>query len=300
MTFLWLLFALILILLALGYIFSMLMTRRHTPDSTRSPAEYGLAFDEVAFPARDGVTLRGWWIPAAPTPTFPRLVTGEEESDRAVIFLHGHGGSMDPDVQYVPALHAVGFNVLMFDFRAHGRSDGRVSTIGYLERQDLLGAADFVRAKGINRIGLLGFSMGGIVAMLTAPLCPDVRVVISDGGPARMRTALAVWAWEHGVPRPLGAVLAWLALTVTSLRVGANQFHYEPVRWVGRIAPRPILFIHGERDPYVPPADFAALVAAANEPREVWRVPEAGHRTVDQVHPEEYRRRVVAFFDQHL
>jgi fermentation-respiration switch protein FrsA (DUF1100 family) len=188
----------------------------------------------------------------------------------------------------------------MFDFRAHGRSDGRMSTIGYLERQDVLGAVDFVRAKGIHRIGLLGFSMGGIVAMLTAPICPDVRAVISDGGPARMRTALTVWAGEHGVPRPLGAVLAWLVLTATSLRVGANLFDYEPVRRVGRIAPRPILFVHGERDPYIPPADFDALVAAANEPKEVWRVPEAGHRTVDQVYPEEYRRRVVAFFEQHL
>lgn len=59
------------VLLTLGYIFSLLLTRRHTPDSTRSPAEYGLAFDEVAFPARDGVTLRGWWIPAAPTSTLP-------------------------------------------------------------------------------------------------------------------------------------------------------------------------------------------------------------------------------------
>jgi fermentation-respiration switch protein FrsA (DUF1100 family) len=232
--------------------------------------------------------LRGWWIPAVGS------------ADRAVIFLHGHGGSMDPDVQYVSALHAAGFNVLMFDFRAHGRSDGRMSTLGYLERQDVLGAVDLVRARGISRIGLLGFSMGGIVAMLAAPICPDVQAVISDGGPASLKTALTVWAWERGVPRPLGAVLAWLVLAVTSLRVGANQFRYEPVRWVGRIAPRPILFIHGERDPYIPPADFDALVAAANEPKEVWRVPEAGHRTVDQVYPEEYRQRVVAFFEQHL
>ena len=288
MAILWLSLAIILILLALGYVFSMLMTRRHTPDEMRSPAEYGLAFDEVTFPARDGVTLRGWWIPAVGS------------ADRAVIFLHGHGGSMDPDVQYVPALHAAGFNMLMFDFRAHGRSDGRMSTLGYLERQDVLGAVDLVRARGISRIGLLGFSMGGIVAMLAAPICPDVQAVISDGGPASLKTALTVWAWERGVPRTLGAVLAWLVLAVTSLRVGANQFRYEPVRWVGRIAPRPILFIHGERDPYIPPADFDALVAAANEPKEVWRVPEAGHRTVDQVYPEEYRQRVVAFFEQHL
>ncbi|OIO96606.1 MAG: hypothetical protein AUK03_03685 [Anaerolineae bacterium CG2_30_64_16] len=283
----WLILFTLLALLGAGMALSSMLTRRHKPDETRSPAEYGLDFADVIFPARDGLTLRGWWIPAA-------------DSKRAVILLHGQGGSMDPDVQYVPALHAAGFNVLMFDFRAHGRSAGRVSTIGYLERRDALGAVDFVRSQGIERIGLLGFSMGGIVAMLTAPLCPHVAAVISDGGPARLKTSLAVWAQERGIPSPLGVILARLALTFTSLRVGANQFRYEPLRWVGQIAPRPILFIHGDRDPYVPPRDFEALVAAAGPTAEVWRAPEAGHRTVDQLYPAEYRRRIVTFFDQHL
>ena len=121
------LLALLLLLLAAGYAMSRRFTRRSEPDVQRSPAEYGLAFEEVEFPATDGLLLRGWWIPAP-------------GSDRAVIFLHGQGGSMDPDVQYVPALQQAGLSVLMFDFRAHGRSEGRVSTIGYLERQDAWGA----------------------------------------------------------------------------------------------------------------------------------------------------------------
>ncbi len=289
MILLWLLLSLILILLAAGLALSFLFTRRHTPDETRRPAEYGLAFEEVAFPARDGVMLRGWWIPAQ---------TERGSLDRAVIFLHGQGGSMDPDVQYVPALHTAGFHVLMFDFRAHGRSEGRVSTVGYLERQDALGAVDFVRSRGIERIGLLGFSMGGMVAMLTAPICPEVKAVISDGGPARLMSAMTSWGVERGAPYWLAGALAWLTLAATSLRLRVNLFRYEPICWVGKIAPCPILFIHGERDQYVP--DFDALVAAAGLPKQVWRVPEAGHRTVDQLYPDEYRRRVVAFFDQYV
>jgi len=80
----------------------------------------------------------------------------------------------------------------------------------------------------------------------------------------------------------------------------ANLFRCDSIQWVGQIAPSPILFIHGDHDPYIPPADFDALVAAAQSPKEVWRVPEAGHRTADQLYPDEYRRRVVAFFDKHL
>lgn len=283
--------SLVFVALACGFVFSFLLTRRHTPDETRSPAEYELDFDDVSFPARDGLTLRGWWIPAA---------LAGADSNRAVIFLHGHGGSMDPDVQYVPAFHAAGLSVLMFDFRAHGRSEGHVSTMGYLERQDALGAVDFLKSKGIERIGLLGFSMGGGVAMLTAPICPDVCAVISDGGPARLNSALRGWCMEKKLPRWLAAAVAWLTLAVTSLRLRANMFRYEPVRWVGQIAPRPVLLIHGECDPYLPPGDFGALVAEANEPKEVWRVPEVGHRTVDQMYPDEYRRRVVAFFERNL
>jgi pimeloyl-ACP methyl ester carboxylesterase len=279
--------SLLLLLLAAGCFLSWQMTHRHFPDERRSPAEYGLAFEEVSFPASDGLTLHGWWIPSP-------------GAERAIVMLHGQAGSMDPDVQYVPALHAAGLSVLMFDFRAHGRSDGTLSTIGYLERQDVLGAVAFLRAKGIVRIGLFGFSMGARVAILTAPLCPEVRAVVADGGPPRMLPAIAMRAQEMGFPEELSVPMAWLTLAVTSLRVRANLFRYEPLRWVARVAPRPIFFIHGDRDQYIPAAEFDALVAAAGPSTEVWRLSEAGHRTVDQVYPEEYRRRVVDFFARHL
>jgi len=217
MTALWALLLLPLLLLLLGYILSRRMTDRHRPDEVRSPAECGLEYEEVSFPASDGVTLRGWWVPSP-------------GAERALILLHGQAGSMDPDVQYLPALHAAGFHVLQFDFRAHGRSAGRLSTIGYLEIQDVLGAVAFVRDKGVYRVGLLGFSMGARVAILAAPLLAEVRAVVADGGPPRMLPAIAARMREMGLPRGLGWPLAWLTLAVTSLRVRANLFRWEPLR----------------------------------------------------------------------
>jgi fermentation-respiration switch protein FrsA (DUF1100 family) len=215
-----------------------------------------------------------------------------------VVIMHGHGGSMDWDIHRAPALHAAGFNVLLFDFRAHGRSEGRMITFGYLERQDVLGAVRFLRGRGMRRTGLLGFSFGGIAAMLAAPICPDVAAVVSDGGPARMRSAMAARGSEWGAPRWLSVPLVWLIVVMTSLRLRANLFHYEPVRWVGQISPRPILFVHAGQDQYLP--DFDDLYAAARPPKEVWYVPEAGHTKVSEVLPEDFQRRVIAFFDQHL
>lgn len=279
-----LLAALAALLLALSLALSVWMTRRQKLAQTHTPAEVGLPFEEVTFPATDGLKLCGWWIPAS-------------GSDRAVIILHGHGGSMDWDVHRAPALHAAGLGVLLFDFRAHGRSPGQIITFGYLERRDVVGAVDWLRRRGVRRVGLLGFSLGGIAAMLAAAICPGVAAVVTDGGPARPRTALAAWGAERGVSRRLSAALAWLAIAGASLRLRANLFRYEPIRWVGRRT-CPILFIHGDQDQYVP--DIDALYAAALPPKELWRVPGAGHTTVDNVCPDEHRRRVLDFYERHL
>jgi pimeloyl-ACP methyl ester carboxylesterase len=278
-------FALIIVYFLVSMVVSFALTRRYHLVETRSPAEVGLAFENVVFQASDGLTLRGWWIPAS-------------DSERAIIQLHGHGGSMDPDVQYLPAWHAAGFNVLMFDFRGHGRSQGRLVTFGYLERRDVQGAIRFLQQeKSIWRIALVGFSYGAMTSILSAPVCPEVGAVVADGGPVRIRSSLEVWGLEHGLPAWFTPFLAWSAVFGASLRLRANLFRYEPVRWVGRIAPTPLLLIHGDLDQYCP--DFNELLAAAPG-AELWRLPDVGHVQASQVYPQEYRERVLDFLSRSL
>ncbi len=284
MTVLWLLVPVGLVL-AVGLAVSFYFTKRQPRSAFHTPAEYGLKFEDVVFRAADGLQLQGCWIPA-------------DDRERAVIILHGHGGSLDWDIHRAPSLHEAGFNVFLFDFRAHGRSQGRLATFGFFERRDVLGAVEFLKSKGVESIGLLGFSYGGIASMLAAPICPDIHAVVTDGGPARIRTAIAARCVELHLPRWLAGPLAWLAIALTSARLGANLFHYEPVRWVGKISPRPILFIHGELDQYVP--DFDELYTAANDPKEVWRLPGVGHTKASETYPEEFYRRVVNFFGDNL
>lgn len=273
------------LLLAVGLGLSFYMTRRQPLTEIHSPAEYGLEFEEVDFKASDGLSLRGWWLP----------VSG---SERAVVILHGHGGSMDWDIHRAPSLHAAGFNVFLFDFRAHGRSDGRLATFGYLERLDVQGAVEVLKRRGMKRIGLLGFSYGGMASMLAAPICPEVNAVITDGGPARMKTAILGRCVEANLPRGLAAFVTWLVVNATSLRLGVNLSCYEALRWVGQISPRPIFFVHSELDQYCP--DFDELYAAASQPKELWRLPGVGHTQASETYPEEFRRRVVDFFNRSL
>lgn len=282
---LWILLGLLLFVTALGLGMSFYLTRRFQLTQVHTPAEYGLGYEDVTFPAADGVTLGGVWIPAP-------------GSEKAVVILHGHGGSLDWDIQRAPHFHRAGFNVLLFDFRAHGRSEGNLATFGYLERQDVIGAVEFLKSRGMKRIGLLGFSYGGMASMLAAPLCPEVNAVVSDGGPARLRSAIEGRAVEWRLARPVGRFLGWLTVATTSARLGVNLFCFEPVRWVGKIAPRPLLFIHGELDKYLP--DFDELFAAAGEPKQTWRLPGVDHTKASEAQPEEYYCRVVGFFERNL
>ena len=282
---LWLAIIIIILILTVGLILSYHFTRRGQLSEVHTPDEYGLEYEPVEFRAKDGITLRGVWIPAA-------------GSDKAVLFLHGHNSSYDFDVYRAPDLHEAGFNVMFFDFRAHGRSDGKMMTFGYKERWDVLAAIEFLHTRGMQHIGLYGTSYGGLTAMLTAPISPEVEAVISDGGPTRLMTGAGAWAVERGLPLWLGRTMAWLFFSMTSLRLGVNIFKYEPIRWVGKISPRPIFFIHGDLDLLC--ADFDDLFAAAKEPKELWRLPEAGHTTASALYPEEHTRRVIEFFKRYL
>lgn len=282
---LWVCIGCLFSLCAAGLAMSFYLTHRFERTVMHVPSEYGLDYEEITFPAADGLRLHGVWIPAS-------------GSAKTVVILHGHGCSSDWDIERAPCFHEAGFNVFLFDFRAHGRSDGKIASFGYLERQDVLGAVEFLKGRGMDCIGLLGFSYGGIASMLAAPLCPDIHAVVSDGGPARPCSAIAGRFTEWGLPRWLGNIFAWLTLVFTSLRLGVNLFRYEAVRWVGQVAPRPIFFIHGELDQYLP--DFDELYAAAGEPKQVWRLAGVHHTKASEAQPEEYYRRVVRFFEQNL
>src|SRR5258707_11879026 len=125
-----------------------------------SPGDLGLVFEDVHFIVRDErygrrLRLAGWWIPAAQT------------SDRCVIFIHGYADAKVGAIAWAPVWHALGFNILALDLRAHGQSGGEQCTAGYFERHDVSQAIDQLRAERplqTQRLVLFGISMGAAVA----------------------------------------------------------------------------------------------------------------------------------------
>src|SRR3970040_2298414 len=131
---------------------SILRPTRHA--ITRSPSDFGLAFEQVAFTSPDGTELRGWWVPA-------------ERPRAAVILLHGFGSDRTELLDHAPYLHEAGFDLLLFDLRACGESGGELSTLGWLEQADLRAAVDLVVSRTDGRpIFAMGHSLGSGPALL--------------------------------------------------------------------------------------------------------------------------------------
>jgi uncharacterized protein len=276
-----------LFFIALCLVMSVPLTKRHRLKDFRSPEDLGLNYKPVHFPSADGIILSGWWIPA-------------EGSPNTIIFLHGFAGTMDPDLKYVPAFIQAGYNVLMFDFRAHGRSRGNRTSLGALEVNDVVGAIQFAKSCSSWAIGLMGFSMGGRAALLTAAKHPGIQAVISDGGPLRLTTAVSMEMRRRKVPEGLSDVLAFMCVLGASLRLFVNLFYNDPLVKGGKIAPIPALLIHGDKDPYTRNIELNKMMSKSKNNLYLWRVSGAKHREVDLIDPELYRQTVIAFFDQHL
>ncbi len=154
---------------------------------TRTPAEEGLAFEDVAFEATDGVRLKGWFVPAAGVESAP---------GPAVVFVHGWlwnrmgniGGRVpfrDRDVDFLPptkALHDAGISVLLFDLPNHGESGSRFPIdLGCTESHDFVGAINYLRSRpdvDPDRLGAVGTSMGANAVLIGGPDAQPLRAAL--------------------------------------------------------------------------------------------------------------------------
>jgi pimeloyl-ACP methyl ester carboxylesterase len=234
-----------------------------------TPASFGLTFEEVAFQARDGVPLKGWWV-------------GAPEARGTVILLHGLNRSRIEMVKKVPFLHERGWNALLFDLRHHGASGGDVSSFGYFEKEDAHAAAALARARATGPVVLWGVSLGAATATLAAAEDPGVAGLVCDSSYRSLRDTVGhhlelarSWAWwMRAVPSwPVGAeVLYWIGR-----RGGFDVDAVDVKSAAARLAGRPSLFVCNSGDVRMPAEIAFELKAAAGERAEVLVVPGNSH-----------------------
>lgn len=272
-----------------------------------TPAALGLEYRSVSFVSRDDhVRLRGWFIPGV-------LPDGKLTASRTLIMIHGsRQNRADTGIgllQLSGEMARHGFAVLAFDMRGMGESAPAPLSLGYYEQRDVLGAVDFLRSGPLpypalgrpHVIGGWGGSLGAASLLLAAAREPAIHAIVSDSAFADVTPLL-----EREVPKMSklpNAFTPGILLAAQAL-YGIDYYADRPVDVVARIAPRPIFFIHGDADHYIPPSNQDALVRAASEGPDAhvtwWRVPGAGHVQSYHTAGALYVTRVVAFFTETL
>lgn len=252
-----------------------------------SPYELDLPAEEVLFSSTDGKhEVSGWYIPS------PGATT-------TVIVSPGYR-SLKADVLGIAAfLWRAGHNVLAFEYHGHGMDVGTPITLGYSEINDFLGAVAYTKERAPEtRLGVLAYSMGAAVAIMGTARSKDVEALIADSAFAT-HTGVIDYQFRRVFHLP-SITVSWMADNLLWWRAGYHFNQVEPLRDIAKIAPRPILIIHGGKDSIVDPRDAPLLYGAAGEPKEIWLLPNADHCGAYFEDRMAYVKKIIDFFDLHL
>jgi fermentation-respiration switch protein FrsA (DUF1100 family) len=195
------------------------------------------------------------------------------------------------------------YSVLVPDSRAHGASGGEFVTYGLLEQYDVIAWASWMNDSGCRNLYALGESLGASILIQAAAVQPVFAAIVAECPFADLRRTA-----EFRVRRMIGGIPAPLAIPAAKVAVYSGEFYanwaygldlqqVSPVKAIAR-ASTPILLIHGLGDFRTPPSNSEEL-ARANSCDTLWLVPNALHTGASAAAPEEFCRRVLAWFAEH-
>ncbi len=254
--------------------------------ATRTPADLGMQFRDAPLITEDGLHLAAWFIPGTRRET--------------LILQHGLGANRGDMLAIAADLHARGYSLMLLDSRAHGSSDGDISTLGVKEVRDIRAALGYLIAQpevDPGRIGIYGGSLGGSVALLSAAALPQLKAVVADSTFASAR-----WVIDHQLHSLLN-LPTWfgpLLLTAGSLEAGIAPDDAAPATAAAHLGERPLLVIHGTEDATFDVENAYMIYDAASGPRELWILPGVGHTGAYAHDRATFTQRLDTFFSEAL
>lgn len=278
-----------------------------------NPADLGLEYEDVQFPAQDGVRLSGWFVPAPAASRrkggtvvlvhgWPWNRLGEAAEDAVSTF---SGASPVDLLRLMYALHQDGFHVFMFDLRNHGESAAQPpSTFGLLEANDLLGALAYLHGRtdvDAQRIGVIGFSMGANTLLYTLPQTNNWPETAVAAAIAVQPTTPAIFAQRMGryMFGPLGPVIVALVEAMYQAAGGTRFAVFQPSFAAVGAGNTPVLYVQGKGDGWGSMEDVARMAAVTPRAEGPLFV-ESTHRFGGYQYLIDNPKIATAFFEQHF
>ncbi len=223
----------------------------------KTPADVGLPAPLEVTISSGEVTLAGWYF------------ANERDGECGVVLLHGYTSTRYGALNYAPLFWQRGCDLLLYDARGHGESNGRYHTYGYYEKEDARAAALWLAQQAglpLSQIGLMGVSYGAATSLQAAPLLPEVAFIIADSPYQDLETIVRHQAvQQYG---PAVRIMIPGALLVAELRASFDVEAVSPANAAAQAQP-PILLIHSRSDTYTPPANSQAIYNSAKPARAV-------------------------------
>lgn len=244
-----------------------------------------IEYQEIELTTSDGVKLSAWYTPPQPA------LSGVEGNGALILVAHGYGAAR-PDTIYV-LFASQGYGVLAWDFRAHGKSGGKFSTLGYYEQLDVEAALDYALSQPeVKHIGAWGGSMGAATIILAAAQHPEIEALVIDSAFPTLEDV-----YKINVPSP---ILQPMIRFWVETETGAKFDQVRPVDAIGRISPRPLFIIDGWQGAAIQMNSPYCLFDAAGEPKVLWVEKNVPHLGMYGYYHDEYTRRVIDFFEGFL
>jgi len=283
-----------LVLSGPGFVFSMAFAwAQFFPD--RSPPKYaltdfGLNPENLMMASADGVTTPGWYIepPDSPAP--------------GIVLVHGYAGRRERMLELAKFLQGQGYGVILMDLRGHGTAGSGMVTFGIREADDVRPYLRYLQERPEHKdqpTGIMGCSLGAVTALRLASLETSITAVVADS-PFDSLSGQTWLTVERHAPGFLVPYFWVHAILIGTLMTGHLPGEWEVGEWIERIAPRPILLLHGAEDSRIPADASRRLVANASYPIESWFAPGAEHLDAMDHLEGEYGSRVSDFFARHL
>jgi alpha-beta hydrolase superfamily lysophospholipase len=253
------------------------------PHFFHSPADFHLCFSDIEIRTADSLKLKGWYIPS-----------DNYNSNSTLVIIHDLNDSRITLLETAKQFNDRGYSVCLFDMRAHGASDGKQATFGFLEKYDVITIIDTITKQyGSKNIVLMGLGVGASIAIQAASIDSRVKVIIAQSPFSNLLTFVKTFAdqkWDvmnkFLFPLIKKHLEKELLFSVETIDIAA----------LAKNLTIPVFFIAGGQDKTIDSQEtHQVFEASTSNKKQFWLIKNAGHTSIEETAGPAYYNKISVF-----